>query len=309
MQTMMQIFSDELCKIAAKNPQIVGLSADVKRSTGLGQFAETFPDRYYEMGISEQNMIGTAAGMALEGLIPVTSTYACFSPGRTWEQIRNSICYHKANVKIIGAHIGVGSGRDGATHQCFEDIALMSCLPEMTIFSPATEEEVRLAAQEAFSVYGPVYIRLSARPLDASYPSDVRHPAMVKGGSDFAVIGTGSILGAAMDAVSEFENKHGVSVAVYNTVQLRPLDCEKIKEIAGRYKAVMSVEEHQLNGGFGSMIASEFCRMKGAPILHRVGVDGQFGASMGYEDLYNHLGLSAKDILSSLEQMNAQYAV
>lgn len=144
---MMDIFAEELREAGRADPGIVALSADVRRSTGLGLFAEAFPERYYEMGVSEQNMIGTAAGAALEGRRAVASSYACFSPGRTWEQIRNAVCHMRADVKIIGAHAGVGSGRDGATHQCFEDIALMSCLPGMTIYSPATESDVRLAAR------------------------------------------------------------------------------------------------------------------------------------------------------------------
>lgn len=306
MQTMMQIFAEELRKSGEENPDIVALSADVKRSTGLGLFAEVFPDRYYEMGISEQNMIGAAAGMAMEGKRAVTSSYACFSPGRTWEQIRNGVCYHQADVKIIGAHIGVGSGRDGATHQCFEDIALISCLPYMRIYSPATAAEVRLCSREILSYAGPAYLRLSARYCAEpdGYVPAIDSISTLKKGKEYAVIGTGAILAKALDAVKRFEQENNLSVAVFNVVRLVPMEREKIKEMLAPFKAVLSIEEHQLIGGFGSMIASVLAEQKEHPPLYRIGVDSAFGASMESEELYRSLKISESDIVIKLTEMH-----
>ena len=305
MATMMQIFAKEIAREAENNPSIIGLSADVKRSTGLGALAEKFPERYFEIGISEQNMIGVATGMALEGKTVVTSTYACFSPGRTWEQIRNCVCYQNADVKIIGAHIGVGSGRDGATHQCFEDIALMTVLPNIEVYSPATEEEVKLVAEISLRNKKPTYIRLSARMCGTSteYKPNINGVAKLKEGKDFAIIGTGSILSHALIAVKDFEKQTGQSVAVYNVVKLNPLNTEEIKKYLSKHRAIISIEEHQLNGGFGSAIASIVVEDKSMPPLHRIGANGLFGASMDIDDLYSELGLSSNDILNKLVEV------
>lgn len=304
MPAMMQIFAEELRRAGESNPDIAALSADVKRSTGLGLFAEAFPDRYYEMGISEQNMIGAAAGMALEGKTAVTSSYACFSPGRTWEQIRNTVCGQNADVKIIGAHIGAGSGRDGATHQCFEDIALISCLPGITLYSPATEREVRLCTRAMFKRKGPAYLRLSARCCpETDKETDIDTISLMKEGADFAVIGTGSILAKALEAVSRFEKESGCTVAVYNAVRLAPLDAQGIKTKLKPYKALLGIEEHQLNAGFTSMAAAVLAEEKSHPPFFRTGVRSTFGASMDCDNLYEHLGLSADAVLKQLRKM------
>lgn len=305
---MMDIFAEELREAGRADPGIVALSADVRRSTGLGLFAEAFPERYYEMGVSEQNMIGTAAGAALEGRRAVASSYACFSPGRTWEQIRNAVCHMRADVKIIGAHAGVGSGRDGATHQCFEDIALMSCLPGMTIYSPATESDVRLAARQMLAEEGPAYLRLSARPCPEpeGYEAGLDQPVRMKDGKDFAVIGTGGILAFALEAAERFAERTGMSAAVYNVVRLKPFSLDAIAGELAAFRAVLSVEEHQRTGGFGSLCASVMAERRNMPPLYRAGVDGVFGESMEPDALYRHLGISAEDLLAGLERMKEE---
>lgn len=311
MRTMMAVFAEELLEAGKKNPNIVAFSADVKRSTGTGVFGDAFPDRYFETGICEQNMVGMATGAALEGKTAVVSTYASFCPGRTWEQLRCSVCLQNADVKVIGAHIGVGSGRDGATHQCFEDIALTSCLPNMRVYSPATADEVRRAARELFTFKGPAYLRLSAVscsavPVSAGPLSEL---SMLKAGGDLAVVATGGIVRSALEAVLEFEAETGKSAAVYDLARLVPFDAEHIRRELFGYKAVISLEEHQLNGGFGSMIASAFAEKGSHPPLFKIGVDGKFGLSADPSDVYERLGLSKNAVLSRLrEAEKAVYA-
>lgn len=306
MPTMMQIFAEELQNAGRQNPNIVALSADVSGSTGLKPFAEEFPDRYYEMGVSEQNMISTAAGLALEGKTAVASSYACFSPGRSWEQIRNTVCLEKADVKIIGAHIGVGSGRNGATHQSFEDIALMTCLPEMTVFSPATQTEVRLCAREILNNRHPSYLRLSARlcPEPAQYCPDIHGLSRLRPGTDFAVVGTGSLLEKALQAAELFEQTRGLSAGVFSLACLSPLNKDGLAPLR-RFKGVLCVEEHQINGGLSSLLAPLFAADPSMPPFERVGVNLKFGASMDSEDLYDFLELSEQHIFNKLNQLAA----
>lgn len=306
MSSMMKIFSEELLKAGQRNPDIVGLCADVPNSTGMKLFAEAFPDRYFEMGICEQNMVGTAAGMAFAGKKAVVSGYACFSPGRTWEQIRNTVCLDKADVKIVGAHIGVGTGRNGATHQSFEDIALMTCLPNMTVYSPATEQDVRMCAREMLSTETPAYIRLSAEPCPepAGYRCNLNGLSLLKDGTDMAVIGTGGILRKALRAVETFEYSNHSRIAVFNLVRLDDLNAEIFFPLKS-FKAVLCVEEHQIKGGLASLIAPYFSGSKAFPSFYRMGVNLKFGASMNAEDLYVHLNLTEQDILKRLTEIAA----
>ncbi len=304
MPTMMDVFAEELKKAGELNPNIVALSADVYGSTGLKPFADTFADRYFEMGICEQNMISTAAGLALEGKTVVTSSYACFSPGRSWEQIRNTVCMDQADVKIIGAHIGVGSGRNGATHQSFEDIALVSCLPNMMIYSPATEREVRLCAKELFNNRRPSYLRLSARicPAPKGYHPDINALSVMKQGTDIAVIGSGSILEKALTAAEMFERQHSLSVAVFNLVKLCPLNTTGFHCLKN-FKKVLCLEEHQINGGLGSLLSPVFAADASLPVFERMGVNQSFGSSMDIQDLYNFIGLSEQHIFQRLQSL------
>lgn len=302
----MQIFAEELLDAGRKNPDIVAVSADVRNSTGLKLFAEAFPDRYFEMGICEQSMIGTATGMAFAGKKAVVSDYACFSPGRTWEQIRNSVCLDKTDVKIVGAHIGVGSGRNGATHQSFEDIALMTCLPDMAVYSPATERDVRLCAKEMLNTDAPAYIRLSAEicPEPERYECNLSGLSLLKDGTDFAVIGTGGLLRKALLATETFEHLHHSRIAVFNLVRLDNLNAEYFDPFK-KFRAVLCLEEHQTNGGLASLIAPFFAKSRVFPPFYRMGVNLKFGASMVSEDLYSYLNLSEQDILNRLTEIAA----
>lgn len=306
MPTMMQVFAEELQKAGRQNPNIVALSADVSGSTGLKLFAQEFPDRYYEMGVCEQNMISVAAGLALEGKTAVTSSYACFSPGRSWEQIRNTVCLEKADVKIIGAHIGVGSGRNGATHQSFEDIALMSCLPNMTIFGPATESEVRLCAREILNNRRPSYLRLSARlcPEPEGYRPNIHGLSLLRSGTDFAIVGTGGLLEKAVYAAEMFEQKKELSAGVFSLACLSPLNKNSLASLR-RFKAVLCIEEHQINGGLSSLLAPLFAADLSLPPFERMGVNRKFGESMDTRDLYDFLELSEQDIFNKLNQLAA----
>ncbi len=304
MPTMMEIFSEELLKAGQQNPDIVALSADVPNSTGLKLFAEAFPDRYFEMGICEQNMIGAAAGMALTGKKTVASSYACFNPGRTWEQIRNAVCLDRADVKIVGAHIGVGSGRNGPTHQSFEDIALMTCLPNLEVYSPATKNDVRLCARKMLNTTSPAYIRLSAElcPEPKEYRCRIDGLSRLKQGTDIALIGTGGILRKALKAVDLFEQTYSLQTAVFNLVRLDSLNADFFTPLKS-FKAVLCLEEHQINGGLACLIAPFFAESKDFPPFYRMGVDLRFGASMTPEDLYSYLNLSEQDIFNRLTEI------
>ena len=306
MTTMMQIFAEELLNAGRQNPDIVALSADVHNSTGLKLFAEAFPDRYFEMGICEQNMVGAAAGMAFAGKRAVVSDYACFSPGRTWEQIRNSVCLDKADVKIVGAHIGVGSGRNGATHQSFEDIALMTCLPDMAVYSPATEKDVRMCAREMLNTKTPAYIRLSAElcPEPEGYICNLKGLSLLKDGTDFAVVGTGGLLRKVLRAAKTLEHSSLSRIAVFNLIRLDNLNAGIFAPLK-KFRAVLCLEEHQTNGGPASLIAPFFAESKDFPPFYRMGVNLKFGASMDAEDLYACLNLSERDILNRLTEIAA----
>ncbi len=306
MPTMMQIFAEELLIAGRENTDIVVLSADVRNSTGAKLFAEAFPDRYFEMGICEQNMVCAAAGMAFAGKKAVVSDYACFSPGRTWEQIRDTVCLDKADVTIIGAHIGVGSGRNGATHQSFEDIALMTCLPNMAVYSPATEQDVRLCAREMLNAKTPAYIRLSAEPCPEpeGYRCDISGLSLLKQGRDVAIVGTGGILRKALRAIKDSEYSDTGRIAVFNMVRLDSLN-PAIFSLFKKFRAVLCLEEHQTNGGLASLIAPFFAKSKDLPPFFRMGVNLKFGASMNAEDLYVYLNLTERDILNRLTEIAA----
>ncbi|MGD9638903.1 MAG: transketolase family protein [Alphaproteobacteria bacterium] len=302
MSNLHLVLGQTLKELGEKDPNIVCLSGDVKNSTGVGIFAEHFPNRYFEMGISEQNMIGVAAGMALEGKIPFVSSYACFSPGRNWEQIRNSICLQNANVKIIGAHIGFAPAKDGATHQCFEDLALMRCLPNLKILSPFDDYDCKLCTKEAANHKGPVYLRLSryaAVKLGKRYDEPF---VSIKDGKDIALIATGAICEKALNAAAEYQNKTGKNIAVFGASHLKPLDTKKLELLAPKFSAVITVEEHQINCGFGSSIA-EILSEKSHTKVFRIGMPDCFGTSGETEQLYQTFGLDETSIFNTIENV------
>ena len=290
----------------AKYPEVVVLCADVTESLHVTLFRDTYPKRFIEVGVAEQNMASVASGLAAMGKIPFIASYAIFSPGRNWEQIRTTICYNDMPVKIIGSHAGVTVGPDGGSHQMLEDIALMRALPRMTILSPSDANEARSAALLAAAIDGPVYIRLPriATPVITSPHTKYPFPVMStlwfpsrKGESDVGIIATGTMVHQALLAAAALE-KQGFSATVVNAATLKPLDENGIERLARETGALVTAEEHQMMGGLGSAVAEVVVRRRLVP-MEFVGVDDEFGQSGTPDELLKEYHLTAADIVKA----------
>jgi len=286
------------------DPRIVVLSADLKESTRTEEFEKEFPDRFVEMGVAEQNMATVAAGMAAAGKIPFITSYAVFSPGRNYEQIRTTIALNKMPVKICGMHAGVSVGADGATHQMLEDIGMMRMLPGMTVIVPSDAEEARKAVIAAAKTNGPVYLRFgrSATSLFTTSETpfeigkaltlwDSEHPQV-------AILSSGSLSYAALCAAKMLA-ENGVESSVLHCPTVKPLDEAAVLEAAKRASRVVTIEEHQIAGGFGSAIAEFLSEHNPVPIL-RLGINDQFGQSGSPEELLSHYGLDVLHIADAI---------
>ena len=270
-------YGEGLLAAGEKNDEVVALSADLTGSTKTALFAEAFPERFVQVGIAEQNMASVASGMAAMGKIPFIASYAMFSPGRSWEQVRTTIAYNESNVKIIGAHAGVSVGPDGATHQAIEDIALMRVIPGMTVLSPCDINEARKMTEWAAEYDGPVYMRLAREKTPVvttgSSPFEPAKlmPLMEIEGEDIVtIISTGTVLYQALEAGKKL-NEAGIPTQVAHLGTIKPLDTEAIAAAAGCSKLLVTVEEHQIAGGMGSVIA-EFLADTNPTKMIRVGL-------------------------------------
>ncbi|KKW40186.1 MAG: Transketolase, central region [Parcubacteria group bacterium GW2011_GWA1_54_9] len=282
------------------DPRIVVLCADLAESTRAEWFQKEFPERFIEMGVAEQNMATVAAGMALAGKIPFTASYAAFNPGRNYEQIRTTIALNNVSVKICGMHAGVSVGPDGATHQMLEDIGLMRMLPNMIVLTPGDAEEARKAVIAATATDGPVYIRFgrAATPVFTTPESPFRiGKALLLWESEnpkIAILSTGSLSHTALVAARNLSEK-GIETLVFHLPTVKPLDGEAVIDAAKRTGAVVTIEEHQAAGGFGSAVA-EFLAEEHPVPLKRLGIQDQFGQSGSPEELLSHYGLDAMHI-------------
>lgn len=274
-------FGQGIVEAGKKNNDVVVLCGDLSESTRSNKFQKAYPARFIQMGIAEQNMAVVAAGLALQGKIPIISTYAVFCPGRNWDQIRISGCYNNANIKYAGAHTGISVGPDGATHQALEDIALMRVLPRMTVLVPCDAEETRKVVHAALSITGPVYFRFAraASPLFTTEktPFKVGKATVFREGKDVAIIGAGPILHAALVAADQLIEK-GISCRVINAASVKPLDTATIEKAARECGAVVTCEEHQVMGGVGSAIAEALAISYPVP-MEMVGMQNSFGES------------------------------
>ncbi len=303
-----QGFGEGLLEVARVDERIVGLCCDLTGSTKMNLFAEAFPNRFTQMGIAEQSMASTASGMAAMGKIPFISSYAMFSPGRNWEQIRTTICYNNSNVKIVGSHSGVSVGPDGGTHQAIEDIAITRVIPNMTVISPCDAIEARKATIAATTMFGPVYIRLAREktPVITSENTafDIGKASIVfrnEGDADVGVIACGALVYNAIMAAKELESE-GVKVRVMNLATIKPLDEEAILKLAKETGKIVTVEEHQIAGGMGSAVA-EFLA-ENMPIKMRfIGVRDKFGQSGTPEELISHYDMDVESIKSSIRDI------
>jgi len=300
-------YGDGLLEAAKRNEKIVALAADLTESTRTLPFAEAFPKRFVQVGITEQNMASVASGMAAMGKVPFIASYAMFSPGRNWEQIRTTIAYNNSNVKIIGAHAGVSVGPDGATHQAIEDIALMRVVPNMIVIAPADVHEARKATLAAAKHKGPVYIRVgrSNTPVVTTEESPFeigKAEIMFEAGSGKGVglVVTGTLLFNAIKAAQKLAAE-GISVTVLHMATIKPLDKDALLALAQKHQGIVTIEEHQKAGGLGGAVAEYLSEV--APIkIIRVGVDDQFGQSGEPDELIEYYCMGIDSIVSAARQ-------
>lgn len=300
-----QGFGEGLVVAGEKNKNIVALCADLTDSVKMTTFKESFPQRFFEVGITEQNMSGVASGMAALGKIPFMASYAMFSPGRNWEQIRTTICYNDVNVKIVGAHAGVSVGPDGGTHQAIEDIALMRILPRMTVVVPCDSVEAKKATMAIAERIGATYIRLgrekTAIVTDETTPFEIGKAYVIfdsgvkEGVKKVGIIACGTLVYQAILAAQKLDDE-GYEVAVLNLHTIKPLDGESVLVFAKRFGKLVTAEEHQVAGGMGCAVAEFLAEHFPVPIKF-IGIHDQFGQSGTLEELFKHYKLTADDIL------------
>lgn len=291
-------YGEALVKLGAKNDKVVALDADLAHATMSCTFADAYPDRFFNMGIAEANMMCVAAGFANTGYIPFASTFALFGAGRAFEQIRNSVCYTNANVKFGFSHSGLSVGEDGGSHQSIEDIALMREMPHMTIFVPCDPAEMEKAVFAAAEIDGPVYIRV-ARPVceditTADTPFIPGKANIMKDGDDVCIISAGLMIPEALRAAEMLE-KEGISAAVVNMHTIKPIDAETILAMNAKCKGIVTAEEHSVIGGLGSAVAEVLAGHNGAK-FERVGIQDKFGKSGKPAELFAAYGLTAENI-------------
>ncbi len=295
-------YGKTLVELGREDPRIVVLEADLGKSTQSCLFEKAFPERYFEMGIAEQNMLGFAGGLALAGKIPFVNTFAVFAAGRAYDQIRQSIGTAGLNVKIVGSSAGFSDFGDGATHQSLEDLALMSAIPGMTVLSPCDGPETVLAVREAARIQGPVYLRLSRNDVENVFPPEEKYtpgkPVVLREGTDLAVFTTGILASQALQAANEME-KQGVQVQVVHIPTLKPLEEEAVLPLARGKKGILICEEHSLRGGLG-MLLCYLLRNLWVP-KEVLAVEDRFGQSASsHEELLQAYGLDSRAMQEKL---------
>ncbi|MDQ3016661.1 MAG: transketolase family protein [Bacteroidota bacterium] len=298
-------FGDGLLAIGQQNDQVVALCADLLGSLKMNAFVKTFPERFIQVGIAEANMMGIAAGLATAGKIPYTGTFANFSTGRVYDQIRQSIAYSDKNVKICASHAGLTLGEDGATHQILEDIGMMKMLPGMMVINPCDYNQTKAATMAIAEHHGPVYLRFGRPSWPIFMPETLKFELgkgiLMHEGSDVTIIATGHLVAYAMEAVKQLEQE-GISVELINIHTIKPLDEEIILDSVSKTGCVVTAEEHQRNGGLGDSIAQLLSRKKPAPQEY-VAVNDSFGESGVPEQLLKKYGLSPENIVIAVAEV------
>ena len=301
-------YGEALAELGAINDKVVVLDADLSKSTKTNDFKKVYPERFFNLGIAEQNLLGTAAGFAAAGKIPFASSFAVFAVGRAYDQIRNSIAYPNLNVKIAATHAGLTVGEDGGSHQMLDDIALMRAVPNMTVIVPADGVETKQVVMAAAEHQGPVYIRLG-RPkvpvlLGDDYKFEIGKGVVLKEGTDVTLVGTGIMVSKAMEA-ADLLAADGISAAVVNISTIKPLDNALITEMAQKTGAVVTAEEHSIYGGLGSAVAEVLVETCPVPMA-RVGVEDKFGESGLPDELLEKYGLTAANIAAKAKAVIAK---
>lgn len=295
-------FGEGLVLAGEENPSVVALCADLTESTRMQAFKDKFPQRFIEIGVAEQNLVTVASGMAAAGKIPFVSSYATFSPGRNWEQIRTTICYNDQPVKIIGSHAGISVGPDGATHQALEDIALMRVLPNMVVIVPADSIEAKKATQAMAQTKQPTYLRLSRDKTPVvtteQSPFEIGRAEVLFEGKDVTVVACGQMVHKALQAAQELADQK-ISVRVINCHTIKPLDKKTILAAAEETRAIVTVEEHQVHGGMGGAVAELVAQHYPVPISI-IGIDDHYGESGEPQELLKKFGLTKEAIIKSI---------
>ncbi len=299
-----EAYGEALKKLAAENPNVVVLDADLSGSTKTSEFKKVSPERFFNVGIAEQDLIGTAAGMSLAGKIPFASSFAMFAAGRAYEIIRNTVAYPKLNVKIAATHAGLTVGEDGASHQAIEDLSLMRGIPNMTVINPADCIEAEQAVIKAAEYEGPVYIRLGRMAVediyDADYEFEIGKGVEVKGGNDAAIIATGIMVQESLKAAKILDDE-GIDVRVINIHTIKPVDADIIVKAARETGAVVTAEEHSIIGGLGSTVLEALSDTCMVPVK-RVGVKDTFGESGKPADLLKKYNLTVDDVVKACKE-------
>lgn len=293
-----QSYGEALLELGKENKNIVVFDSDLAGATKTDLFAKEFPDRFFDMGIAEQNMISTAAGISTCGKIPYASTFAVFAAGRAYDQIRNSVCYPNLNVKICATHAGITVGEDGATHQMIEDISLMRTLPNMTVISVSDDVQTKWAIKEVSKINGPVYVRLSrlATPIiyNENQKFEIGKSIQIGDGTDGTIFATGVTVSEALKAQENLK-ENGINVRVVDIHTIKPIDKETIIKCAKETKKIVSIEDHNIIGGLGSAI-SEVLTEEYPVKLIRLGIKDTFGRSGKAEELMKYFGITEENI-------------
>lgn len=296
-------YGEALKELGAVNKNVVVLDADLSGSTKTVVFQNSYPDRFFNVGIAEQNLIGTAAGLAAAGKTPFASTFAMFATGRAFEVIRNSVCYPKLNVKIAATHAGLTVGEDGATHQALEDISIMRSLPNMVVLNPADAVETKQCIMKAAEHNGPVYIRLGRSKVpvifDESYKFEIGKAVELREGSDVTIIATGIMVATALLAGEELA-KEGIEARVINMSTIKPIDTDIIIRAAKETKGIVTVEEHSIIGGLGSAVAEVVVENHPTKVV-RIGTMDTFGESGDGNRLLEKYGLTVENIIEKVK--------
>jgi transketolase len=298
-------YGEALVELGDLRKDIVVLDADLSGSTKTADFRKKFPDRFINVGVAEQNLVGHAAGLAISGLTPFASSFAMFLSGRAWEVVRNSVVYPKLNVKLVASHGGITVGEDGASHQCIEDFGIMRVIPEMVVICPSDFNETKQIIHKIAEYKGPVYVRVGRPSIPViqreNYQFEIGKAEVLREGGDLTIIACGVMVGEALQAADKLLEE-GIKVNVLNMATIKPLDEAKILEFAKKSKAIITCEEHNVIGGLGSAISeylSEIYPIK----IHKIGMKDQFGKSGTWSGLLDYFGLRSKNIIEAAKSI------
>ena len=300
-----EAYGKALAELSKVNKNIVVLDADLSKSTKTADFKAVAPERFFNMGIAEANMMGVAAGLSTCGKIPFVSTFAMFAAGRAFEQIRNSLCYPKLNVKVCATHAGLTVGEDGASHQAIEDIAIMRSIPNLVVISPSDAVEAEEAIKAIAEYEGPCYVRLGRLAVNvindnSDYKFEIGKGIKISDGNDLTIVATGIMVDTAIQAKEELK-KEGINARVINIHTIKPIDSELLLNAAKETGAIVSVEEHSIIGGLGSAISEVVCEEYPVPVV-KVGVKDTFGESGKPEELLEKYGLTVKNVVEAAKK-------